>query len=88
LADLLLLIISSQVSLFPNPADGSKIILNFQNQQGERQITLMDLSGRVISTENRVGNNLKIDISDLNSGMYLVKIRSGETRAVKKLVRE
>jgi hypothetical protein len=48
----------------------------------------MDLSGRVISTESRVGNNLKIDISKLNSDMYLVEIRSGETRAVKKLVRE
>jgi hypothetical protein len=48
----------------------------------------MDLSGRVISTENRVGDNLRIDISNLNSGMYLVEIRSGETRAVKKLVRE
>jgi hypothetical protein len=71
-----------------NPADGSEIILNFQNQQGERQIIIMDLSGRVISTESRVGNNLKIDISKLNSDMYLVEIRSGETRAVKKLVRE
>jgi hypothetical protein len=60
-----------------NPADGSEIILNFQNQQGERQIIIMDLSGRVISTESRVGNNLKIDISKLNSDMYLVEIRSG-----------
>jgi hypothetical protein len=48
----------------------------------------MDLSGRVISIESRVGNNLKIDISGLNSGLYLVEIRNGETRAVKKLVRE
>jgi hypothetical protein len=48
----------------------------------------MDLSGSLISTESRVGNNLKIDISKLNSGMYLVEIRNGETRAVKKLVRQ
>jgi hypothetical protein len=80
--------ISSQVSLFPNPADGSEIILNFQNQQGEKQITIMDLSGRVIFTESRIGSNLKIDISGLNSGLYLVEMRSGETRAVKKLVRQ
>jgi hypothetical protein len=67
---------------------GIKIILNFQNQQGEKQITLMDLSGRVIFTESRVGDNLRIDISNLNSGIYLVEILSGETRAVKKLVRQ
>lgn len=61
---------ASKVQLFPNPAN-SQFALRFE--QATATVTVLDLNGSVIST-NEVVSNQKIDVSTLKAGIYLVQV--------------
>ncbi len=70
--------------LYPNPA-GNTVVLHLKGAVGET-IQVTDLSGRVVKTIAAVSpgvRSLSIDISDLVSGVYLVKVGSDNLRLVK-----
>lgn len=76
----------SEISLYPNPAN-SNIMLSFiLNSREEFTTTIYDLSGRVVqSGTNTFGpgkNNLSMDISDLNTGLYQIELRNNNSRNV------
>nr|WP_321235198.1 T9SS type A sorting domain-containing protein [uncultured Psychroserpens sp.] len=78
---------SSTFIIFPNP---TKDIINISfnsNGFGNGTLSLLDIQGKQIlihkiSDENR----MIIDISDLQSGMYFIKVNMNAKTAVKKLV--
>lgn len=59
---------SERLEVFPNPTDG---ILNIEGEL-TYPISITDLSGRVVG-EYPAGSP-QIDLSDLNSGVYLLRI--------------
>ncbi len=61
----------SSFRMYPNPA-GS--ILYFDNLPENAEIRLIDLSGRILFKEVSEGNS--IDVSSLQSGLYLIQIRN------------
>ncbi len=68
-----------QLDLFPNPVNNELNFILYAKDQG--QYTITDLSGRIISTQHWTSNGqspTQIQVSDLASGMYLIKI-DGET---------
>ncbi|HEY1023229.1 MAG TPA: lamin tail domain-containing protein [Flavisolibacter sp.] len=70
--------------LYPNPA-ANTVVLHVAGAEG-KTIQVTDLSGRVFKTIALVQpgvNNLPIDISDLVSGVYLVKVGTDYLRLVK-----
>lgn len=70
--------------ILPNPSKGSFELVIDYNQPSI--FYLVDLKGHVLLSEtinNRISN---IDVSFINSGIYLVKIQSGDTIRMKKLV--
>ncbi|MBN2681164.1 MAG: aryl-sulfate sulfotransferase [Bacteroidales bacterium] len=66
------------VLLYPNPAKNSLSIKFQQNQSPIREIQVFDISGkhRCIekNIENSSGNEITLDVSNLESGLYFVKI--------------
>lgn len=59
------------VKVFPNPSDN---VLNIEiNYQGNYQIILRDLTGRVVYNDNII-NNKQIAVNQLNDGMYMCEI--------------
>ena len=73
-----------QLSFYPNPVKGSEANIRFENTDGEDvTISIYDLQGRMISTEKHNAasgmNELKLDVSDLSSGSYLVRISNDKT---------
>jgi hypothetical protein len=70
----------SAVSVYPNPAyQNLTIDLEALNVSGQAMLTVFDMQGRVISkTSVNVSNSLTIDVSELNTGNYLLNISNGE----------
>src|SRR5690606_9035318 len=64
---------------YPNPAE-DHVTLQFNRATNEvAEITIVDLSGNVISSEMRMLSykNQQLDLQNMRSGMYLILLRSG-----------
>jgi hypothetical protein len=64
--------------VYPNPSSDGKVSILFDDLSGIRDISLMDLSGRVIKQMKGVTNN-NIQIDNLAPGFYTVRIVNTET---------
>ena len=76
----------AQMSLWPNPSDGTINISNASGSPLER-IEIIDALGGVALSEspNSVAANHQLDVSKLAAGAYLVGIRTGAGRVVKRI---
>jgi photosystem II stability/assembly factor-like uncharacterized protein len=74
------------LKIYPNPAS-NLVFFEFPKFSKEWEVMLMDLNGRII-TKQKVNNlKMQIDISDLNSGIYLIKLISLEQTFTKKIIK-
>lgn len=78
----------ASIALMPNPAsDYSMLDLKFDNPTNTT-ITLTDMNGRVINIyrqENVVEHTQQIDVSNLASGTYFIRIATPDAHSVRKL---
>jgi len=79
--------LSSNFSVFPNPV---KNVINFSNDANAvvSSVQITDLNGRVIKTSNVNATEGQISVSDLATGMYMMKISTDQGIAVKKIVKQ
>jgi hypothetical protein len=77
----------SHISLYPNPTEGQ---LNIASPNAAiSSVTIFDLQGRkVVSEVFTENNNVQIDISDLNSAMYFVDIKTDAGTVTKRLIKK
>jgi Secretion system C-terminal sorting domain len=73
---------TSTLSVYPNPASGN-VHVNFESKVSNTvTIQLMDVTGRIVYTQSanvQTGlNNLNIDISSCNHGLYMMNIKSNQ----------
>lgn len=75
------------ITIYPNPADDIVTLVGTHRVRphDNAKIELMDINGQL--TVINVYDN-KIDISDLPSGVYLIKIKSSEGFVYKKLIKK
>lgn len=79
---------TDQFSLYPNPAQNF-IIINSNNMSGLESISIADMNGRLVTEKQFTGGNAaQMDISWLESGMYLVKIVSDKGTSTKKIIKQ
>jgi len=64
--------------VYPNPSSDGKVSIIFEDVNGPRDISIMDVSGRVVKQMKGVTNN-NIVIENLNAGFYTVRIVNNET---------
>jgi len=76
--------------IYPNPADKQLNISFGENVTGMVSVVISDRIGRVVYSENindiRAGQVHSIVSSNLNEGMYLLQMTSGENRITKKIL--
>ncbi len=74
-------------SIFPNPAKG---LVSISSSHSELfNVSVMDVSGRVICERNNQNGNCTIDLSSVAArGIYFVRIESNESREIRKLIIE
>ncbi len=72
------------IRMYPNPTNKT-VTLEFEKQVSQMNVQLVDLAGKVVlQAETFSGSQLQLDLSGLNSGLYLVYIKEGnETRVLK-----
>lgn len=77
---------SQRVSLYPNPASGRIVLDGLQD--GEAEVRIHDLSGRLVLTRRASGPTTALDITALAPGCYVVKVVQGDGEKVVKVVVE
>ncbi len=79
-------------SVYPNPVQGQTTFSYYINNSVDVQMDLYDSSGRfirnLINEKQRIGEHqVSIDLSDLNPGTYVYKIKAGPLNTAKKLIK-
>ncbi len=76
-----------KITIYPNPSGDGKVNILFDDANVTRNISISDMSGRMIKEIRSISNN-NITISNLQPGMYTVKIAVPETgeQVVQKIV--
>jgi len=76
------------LSLYPSPVDES-VNINYPNFSGEEILQIIDTRGLVLMNEKLQGINSTIDVSNLESNLYFVKITNskGEVAITKMLIK-
>ncbi|WP_028978678.1 glycoside hydrolase family 9 protein [Sporocytophaga myxococcoides] len=77
--------IAPSIDLFPNPTNGSFWISNVK--PGKYQVTVMDIRGSVMKTFYMDSGQQEIQLSELPSGSYLIKVAGGDQVIVKPLIK-
>lgn len=81
----------SQINLFPNPADNSVQISANLDSNADVTIELIDKDGQVVITRSQrnAGAGLfteTLNLEDLDTGIYFVKLNTGSKKYVERLV--
>ncbi|WP_121666669.1 zinc-dependent metalloprotease [Mesonia aquimarina] len=75
-------------ALYPNPTNNGKFVVNLDNSGEPARLTIYNLQGRLIYTQDLQQNINKhsINLNNPQSGLYLVKVSKGSNTIVKKLL--
>ncbi|MCL2289355.1 MAG: T9SS type A sorting domain-containing protein, partial [Bacteroidetes bacterium] len=76
------------ITLYPNPTTGELQVTGYELQI--TNIEIHDVTGRILSSHHLItpSSHHKIDISNLNSGIYFIKIVTKQGEMVKKVVKQ
>lgn len=82
-----------QLNVFPNPISDQQLNFSVKSDNTERmECAILDVQGKVVKTMNFKGTvgeqNFKVAIPDINSGMYVLCIKSGENLITKRFAVE
>ena len=80
----------SGMKLYPNPASSNVNIAISSTESGNATLAVFNLMGQMVYSENVAlaeGNNLvKVSVSDLNAGVYMINIKTSKGTSTQKLV--
>ena len=71
------------LSIFPNPASGQKVYINTKAGKAKR-VEIYNVLGNNVLSAQLTGNEL--NISNLEPGVYIMKIQENRSTATRKLV--
>jgi hypothetical protein len=72
-------------SYYPNPTQG---ILNITNSKDIQQVTVINMLGNLVLETKQNSNNVKVDLSSLATGNYLVQVKTNEGIKTIKIVKK
>lgn len=73
------------MNVYPNPAS-NELFVSFPDEFFSNEITIFDTLGRQVFRVSNYENNSSIDISFLNNGMYILKMKSNNSEQSKKII--
>ena len=77
--------LKQSVSIYPNPVKSNTM---FVKTNRDLDVQIYDVLGKKVASKRISKTNNKIDVSNLNKGIYLIKLSSGTETVTKKLVRQ
>ncbi len=80
---------NSKIKVYPNPA-GSVLNINFPQNIDTKNtfVEIIDINGRTLLKSKSLSALSQLDISKINSGIYLVKIQNDKTFITRKIIIE
>lgn len=78
---------NEKFDIFPNPGRYNITLRLQPSRAANRLITISDPCGRVIQEFNAYSNEVQLDISTLNSGIYFISVNNGPYRNVQKFIK-
>ncbi len=80
---------NSKIKVYPNPA-GSVLNISFPENMDTRKtfIEIIDINGRTLLKSKSLSDLSQLDISKINSGIYLVKIQNDKTFITRKIIKQ
>lgn len=70
---------------YPNPVNNGRLTVKTSNSN-KKEVSIYSILGKRVFTHQFTGNNKQIDVSQINSGVYIMKVIEGDKIATKKLV--
>ncbi len=78
--------LSANIEMFPNPAN-DVLTLN-ADQVLDASIEVFNVAGKLVLTDNIQGTSKTINVSNLEKGMYMIKITNNEGSSIQRLIVE
>jgi len=75
----------ANVQIYPNPAN-ERLNITLGNS-ASANIKLLNIQGQIMVSKHLDSSNSVLDISNLSNGMYLVEITIGETKLIRRLIK-
>ena len=73
------------VSMYPNPVID---VLNIESKNKITEINVYDFTGRLQKNEKVNSENAKVNLTELKTGTYLVKIKDGNSEKTYKIIKQ
>ena len=80
-------VLNSHVKVYPNPTTGL-VMIEVDNFEGKTTIELISITGEVVTTTSIASKTGSLDITDLPSGLYTLKMINGDQVMYSKLMKE
>jgi hypothetical protein len=77
---------TSGISIYPNPATDFVVINVATENFAGATVTVNDTKGRTAIEKMISSSNSKLDISNLESGVYIISIKSDSINEISKLI--
>lgn len=78
---------STSLSVYPNPAV-NQVTVRFDDNRLVETVSIFDMNGRLVSMNNLFNGQATIDMENLESGIYIVSVLSGNTIHTQKLIKQ
>lgn len=72
-------------SSYPNPVNNGRLTVRTSNSN-EKEVSIYSVLGKRVFAQKFSGNNKELNISQINSGIYIMKVIEGDKVATNKLV--
>lgn len=79
--------ISENVNIYPNPSSGIFTIEINTKGKEETEIEVYSVTGQLIKTQIENSDKFQIDISEMNKGMYLLKVQNKNSITSKRIIK-
>ncbi len=76
--------INNELTIFPNPTSNEIVI----KKKGLFSISLSSLNGQILQIKDDNIDKLKLNLSHLNKGIYILKVISKEKTTIRKIIKE
>lgn len=70
---------------YPNPVNQGKLTITTFNAK-EKEVTIYNVLGKKVFTQKFSVNKKQLNVSHINSGIYIMKIIEGDKVATKKII--
>lgn len=77
------------IILYPNPLS-NELTVKSQSYVSKLSLKIIDINGRMVLTEkyNSVSNDIKLDLTNLASGTYLIELETNKIKIIKKIIKQ